>query len=119
MAEIVPLSPAFQAFVSRQPVAGLLHAPPIVLEPAQRVALLRGQALSLTATEFELLTCLVANAGQVVSHQALEAHVWHEQYIEDPERLKTAIKTLRNALGQDDDCIQNVRGQGYRFLPIP
>lgn len=115
--EVAFLSPTFQAFVARQPVPGLLQAPPVILDTEQRIALLAGQPLSLTPTEFDLLACLAGHAGQVIAHQEIEAQVWPGEYIEDPDRLKTGLKTLRRALGNAAGCIQNVRGVGYRFAP--
>lgn len=112
----MPLSEAFQTFVNRRTVPGLLQVPPVTLDPDHRVALLRGHPVSLPRVEYDLLVCLVTCAGQIISHKELEACVWPDQYIEDPERLRTAIKSLRRALGNDADCIQNVRGVGYMFV---
>ena len=64
-----------------------------------------------------MLVCLLAEAGRVVAHRQLEERVWPGEYIDDPERLKTAIKTLRRALGDAASCLQNVRGTGYMFVP--
>jgi hypothetical protein len=115
-AEVRLLSPAFQEFVARQAVPGLLQAPPFTLERDRHLALCRGRPLSLTPTEFSLLAYLVAHAGQVVPHRELELHVWNDiSPVKDPNRLKTTLKTLRRALGDDAVCIQNVRGVGYRF----
>jgi DNA-binding response OmpR family regulator len=47
----------------------------------------------------------------------LEQAVWAETYVEDPERLKTVIKRLRQALGEEAARLENVRGVGYRFSP--
>ena len=114
--EIVFLSPTFREFISKQSVPSVRQAPPIILDTEQRVALLYGSPLSLTPTEFELLACLVTHAGQVVSHREIETEVWPGEYVEDHDRLKTVLKTLRRALGEAAGCIQNVRGIGYRFL---
>jgi hypothetical protein len=111
----VPLSPEFAVFVGRQPIAGLLQAPPATLDQRQRLALWRGRQLELQRAEFDLLACLVAHAGEVVPHRALDAHVWHDDVQLDDERLKTTVKTLRRALGEDAGYIQNVRGIGYTF----
>ncbi len=116
-AEALLLSPAFQEFVTRQIVPGLLQAPPLMLDGDRRLALCRGRPLSLTPTEFNLLAYLVAHVGEIVSHQELESFIWKDVYINDPNRLKTTLKTLRRALGNDAACIQNVRGVGYKFQP--
>ncbi|GIK41501.1 MAG: hypothetical protein BroJett011_53340 [Chloroflexota bacterium] len=111
------LSPAFRAFIQAQPVPGLLQAGPVTIDREQHQALLHGQPLLLTTTQYTLLMHLVERAGQVVTNEALEQALWGENYVEDPERLKSVIKGLRQALGADAAWLENVRGVGYRFLP--
>jgi serine/threonine-protein kinase len=111
------LSSAFRAFVQAQPISGLLQAGPIAIDESQRQALLHGQPLNLTPTQYTLLLHLIERAGQVVTNEALEQAIWGDEYIEDPERLKSVIKGLRQALGAAAARLENVRGVGYRFLP--
>lgn len=113
--DFVPLSPAFQAFVIRQSVPGVLQAPPVTLDLEHRIAILCDRSISLTPLEFDLLVCLITHAGQVVSHRELESRVWSDAPVDHADRLKTALKSLRHALGENAGCIQNVRGIGYRF----
>lgn len=107
------LSSAFRTFVQSQPVSGLLQAGPIAVDENQRQALLYGQPLSLTPTQYTLLVHLIKQAGQVITAEELEQAVWGEVYIEDPERLKSVIKGLRRALGREAARLKNVRGVGY------
>jgi len=107
------LSPAFRDFAQVQPISGLLQAGPLAIDKNQRQALLRGHLLNLTATQYTLLLHLVEQAGQVVTTEALEQAVWGDEYIEDPERLKSVIKGLRRALGEEAARLENVRGVGY------
>lgn len=111
------LSPAFRAFVQAQAIPGLLQAGPVAIDREQHQASLHGQPLPLTSTQYTLLLYLVQRAGQVVTNEALEQALWGETYIEDPERLKSVIKGLRQALGTEAARLENVRGVGYRFLP--
>ncbi|MCB0192690.1 MAG: winged helix-turn-helix domain-containing protein [Anaerolineae bacterium] len=119
----VPLSPAFREFVARQPVGGVIQAYPVILDLEQRRALLRDRLLSLTPIEFDLLAYLVEHAGEVITHDQLISQVWSDQYPEDhhqsyvqgPDRLKTGVKMLRRALGDDAQRIENVRGLGYKY----
>jgi len=65
---------------------------------------------------------LMERQGQVVSNEELDREVMgtssEEQqkyeYLSD-ERLKSAIKGLRKALGREAGCIVNKRGVGYIF----
>ncbi|MCL4295810.1 MAG: winged helix-turn-helix domain-containing protein [Anaerolineae bacterium] len=111
------LSPAFRAFVQAQAIPGLLQAGPVAIDREQHQASLHGQPLVLTTTQYTLLIHLVERAGQVVSNESLEQALWGETYVEDPERLKSVIKGLRQALGAEAARLENVRGVGYRFLP--
>lgn len=111
------LSSAFRTFIQSQPILGLLRAGPIAIDVSQRQAWLHGQSLSLTPTQYTLLAHLVERVGQVITNEALEQAVWGEEYIEDPERLKSVIKGLRQVLGAEAGRLENVRGVGYRFLP--
>ncbi len=111
------LSPAFRVFIQAQPIPGLLQAGPVAIDREQHQALLHGQPLLLTTTQYTLLMHLVERAGQVVTNEALEQALWGETYVEDPERLKSVIKGLRQALGAEAARLENVRGVGYRFLP--
>jgi DNA-binding winged helix-turn-helix (wHTH) protein len=111
------VSPAFQEFVLRQKVSNLIQVPPITLEPSQRRVFVRGRAVSLSATEYAVLTCLLAEPGQIVTKDRLGSEVWGRDYEHElnAERVKVAIKALRRALGADGSRIQNERGVGYRF----
>jgi hypothetical protein len=107
------LSPAFQDFVQRQPISGLLQTGPFAIDKDRHQVLLRGVILNLTASQYTLLLHLVEQAGQVVTTEDLEQAVWGDEYIEDPERLKSVIKGLRRALGDESARLENVRGVGY------
>jgi hypothetical protein len=111
------LSQAFQQFVGRQQVAGLLQAPPLTLAPTYRIALLRGRSLTIPPAEYALLTYLVERAGQVVASEELE-QLWPPGHGRaQSDQLKTALRALRRLLGSDATCITNVRQLGYAFMP--
>ena len=107
------LSSAFRDFVQTQPIPGLLQAGPVAIDESQRRALLYGQPLDLTLTQYNLLVHLIKQAGQVITTEKLERAVWGDEYIEDPDRLKSVIKGLRRALGDEAAWLENVRGVGY------
>jgi hypothetical protein len=109
------LSPLFRDFVGSQPVPGLLQAGPLAIDQNQRQALLHGQPLNLTATQYTLLLRLIGQTGSVITTQELERGVWGDEYIEDPERLKSVIKGLRRALGEEATRLENVWGVGYMW----
>ena len=67
----------------------------------------------MTTSQFNIMQCLVENAGNVVHGQQLEQAVWGESRRDDPDRLKTLIKRLRRAIGSYGDWIVSERGIGY------
>jgi DNA-binding winged helix-turn-helix (wHTH) protein len=115
-------SPLFRDFVRRQKVENLLQAGPFVLALPHQRALLREKPLPLNAKQFSLLRYLMERQGQVASNRELDREVmWTSpeerqeyEYLGD-ERLKSAIRGLRKALGDEADCIVNRRGVGYMF----
>lgn len=107
------LSTALQSFVESQPVTDLLRAGPVAIDLHRHQVLLHSRQLKLSTTQYNLLVHLVAHAGQVLTGEALERALWGDEYIEDPERLKSVIKGLRRALGEEAGRLENVRGVGY------
>jgi DNA-binding response OmpR family regulator len=75
--------------------------------------------VSLTPTEFRLLSALVRHPGQVLSPAQLLAQAWHDPLGIGPDRVKFTILRLRRKLGwrAAESPIQSVRGFGYRYLP--
>lgn len=89
----------------------------LMIDPACRRVLLKGEELGLTRREFDLLYYLASRSGQVLSREQIYNAVWHSEadYNVD-ESVKSCIKTLRKKLMSSTwDYIQNVRGVGYRF----
>ena len=118
-----PFCEVFGAFVARQPARGLRPAPPIMLDEEQHLVLLQGVSLILTLTEFSLLACLVEAPGQIVPRSRLEACLGANGHgerfaveVNESERLRATLRALRQSLGADAICIENVRGFGYRFI---
>jgi DNA-binding response OmpR family regulator len=75
-----------------------------------------GVAVTLTPTEYRLLTAFVRHPGQVLTPDQLLRLAWHDPLGIGPERVKFTIMRLRRKLGQPSS-IQAVRGFGYRYLP--
>ena len=74
--------------------------------------------IDLTPREFELLSCLMHNAGKVVSREDLLRGAWGWDYITETKTVDTHIKRLRDkieAAGYDPKLVETVRGYGYRF----
>ena len=88
------------------------------LDPAARVARLRGEELDLSRKEFDLLTELMRNAGRVVKREDLMSKVWDVNWFGSTKTLDVHIGWLRRKLGDDPGhptYIETVRGVGFRF----
>lgn len=75
-------------------------------------------SIDLTPREFELLACLMKNAGKVVSREDLLHDAWNWEFITETKTVDTHIKRLRDkieAAGYDPKLVETVRGYGYRF----
>ncbi|HTG47006.1 MAG TPA: response regulator transcription factor [Actinomycetota bacterium] len=81
-----------------------------------------GEQIRLPLKEFELLELLLANAGKVVTRQAILERVWGTRSLADTKTLDVHVKRLRKRL-QDEDVtsprIVTIRGVGYRFDAAP
>ncbi len=109
------LSAAFRSFVRQQPVPDLLQAGPFVLDLRQRLASCQCVPLSLTKTELDALAYFLQHTGRVISPREMEEALWPGEYVEDPERVRSLIKGLRKALGDEADCLATRWGVGYVF----
>ncbi len=75
--------------------------------------------VSLTPTEFQLLSALVQDAGRTVSHDTLLRRVWGPEYSNRRDYLKLYIWYLRQKIEEDPRdpaYIISERGQGYRLV---
>ena len=79
----------------------------------------RGQeVLPLHPKPFAVLCCLVAQAGQLVTKDALLEAVWPKTAVSE-SALTVAIRLLRRVLGdraRTPQFIETVHGRGYRFI---
>ena len=75
-----------------------------------------GEEVSLTPTEFRLLTCLARNEGRVLPHAYLLSQVWGEEYRDELSYVKLYISYLRKKLeknSSEPELILTERGVGY------
>lgn len=73
------------------------------------------QEITLTALEFKLLTTLLSRRGRVQSRERLLEDIWNVQADLTTRTVDTHVKRLRQKLGRAGECIETLRGVGYRF----
>ncbi len=94
---------------------GLLTAGTLVVDRAAHRVTMDGADVELTATEFKLLRTLLEREGRVQSRAQLLETVWHAQPDIQTRTVDMHVQRLRQKLGKAGDCIETVRGAGYRF----
>jgi two-component system, OmpR family, KDP operon response regulator KdpE len=112
----VALRHSAQAQGSKEPI---ISTGDLVIDLARHVVSRQGEDVKLTATEFRLLAYLAANAGRVLTHQAILSHVWGPAEADRVEYLRVYMRQLRKKLEPDPDrprYLLTEPGVGYRFL---
>jgi len=100
---------------SSGPIDHTLKIGDIQLDRARFEVLVKGKQLDFTATEFKLLALLMERRGRVQSRDTLLNDVWGYENLIDTRTVDTHIRRLREKLGKSADCIETVRGFGYRI----
>ena len=90
---------------------------PLVIDLGEHTVRLKGQALTLTATEFKLLYRLARRPGRAFSRDQLLSEVWGYSGDLETRTVDTHMKRLRAKLGEQGAWIETVRCLGYRFRP--
>lgn len=83
--------------------------------PDKHIVEADGQSVSLTQKEFELLCLLLRAPGTVFSREQLLSRVWGYEFTGETRTVDVHIRTLRQKLGGAGDCIETVRGYGYKL----
>jgi len=92
------------------------------IEPEAGVVKMNGQRVTLTKTEFELLTALASRPDRVFTREALLEQVWEYDYLGDSRLVDVHIRRLRAKVESDPSnptLIQTVRGYGYKLAGGP
>lgn len=85
----------------------------VTLNLLTRRAAVAGQWIDLTSREFALAEFLMRHPDQVLSRDQLLRGVWGLDFDPGTNVVNVYVRYLRNKLGED--CIETVRGAGYRF----
>lgn len=97
---------------------GPISVGPITLDPAARTVTKHGAPIELAAKEFDLLHALMAEAGSVLTREAIMDEVWDPHWFGPTKTLDVHISWLRKKLEDDPSAprfITTVRGVGFRF----
>jgi DNA-binding response OmpR family regulator len=100
----------------------LLRAGDITLDPATREVERRNQRVELAPRLFALLELLMRHPNQVLTREAIEAHIWSYDYEGVSNVVDVYVRRLRRALDDpfDEKVVVTMRGVGYRLrVPKP
>lgn len=75
-----------------------------------------GEIVHLTLKEFELLKRMMKNPNIVLTRDFLLEDVWGYDFDGETRTVDVHIRTLRQKLGTAGECIETVRGVGYRII---
>ena len=121
---ILELKSRIRAILRRSGVGGArdrssrLIADNLILDTEQREAYLDGEAVSLTAKEFDLAELLMRNEGKVYSRENLLNVVWGYDYTGDIRTVDVHVRRLREKLEENPAEPRHIMtkwGVGYYF----
>lgn len=87
----------------------------LVINPGRREVLLKGTAVTLTFSEFEILQLLAKKPGWVYTRNQIVNEVKGDDYPVTERAIDVQIVGLRKKMGKCGDYIETIRGVGYRF----
>jgi len=99
---------------------GMIRFGPFQVDLAAREVRKEGRKVKLQEQPFHVLALLLQRPGQVVTRDELQQALWPaDTFVEFDRGLNTAIKKIRQTLGDSADTpqfIETLPRQGYRFI---
>ena len=89
------------------------------IDPGTREVTRDGTRVELTATEFDVLLCLVEAKGRVLSREQIQSRVWGPDHHGTTRTVDNFLLQLRSKLEEnptEPKHLVTVRGVGYRFV---
>lgn len=75
----------------------------------------KGEAVTLTKKEFDMLCYLLENRGMVLTRDQLLNQIWGYDFDGENRTVDVHIRTLRQKLGDCGTYIETIRGIGYKM----
>ena len=78
-----------------------------------------GRLVRLQPQPARVLALLASRAGELVSREELQKHIWGDTHVDAEAGLNVCIREIRSALRDRPETpifLQTVRGSGYRFI---
>jgi DNA-binding response OmpR family regulator len=103
---------------SQKQLPSVISVGALEIDQGTRQVTREGALIALTATEFDILWCLVQAEGRVLSREEIQAQVWGPQHHGTLRTIDNFMMQLRTKLERDPadpDHLLTVRGVGYRL----
>lgn len=103
---------------SRRETAAPVQIEGLTIDLERRLISRDGAPVRLTPKEFDVLACLVRDAGKVIGHRQILTTVWGPAHADDTQYLRVVIGQLRQKLERDPaepTVILTEPGVGYRL----
>jgi DNA-binding response OmpR family regulator len=99
-------------------IAAVIRDDFVQIDRARHEVKVLGMDVSLTPTEFRMLSAFAENPGRVLGHGQLLDMVWGDR-IRGRDEVKLYVSYVRRKLGRAAgvDPVETVRGVGYRYRP--
>ena len=104
--------------IARQAPERVVRAGDLEIDSAMRQVKRAGELISLTATEFDVLWCLVEASTRVLTREDILTRVWgpgHHGTLRTIDNFLLQLRTKLEADPAEPEHLLTVRGVGYRF----
>lgn len=95
--------------------SNVLELGDLKIDKDRHQVLVKGEKISLTSKEYEMLVYLMENKDLVISRDTLLSKIWGYDFDGENRTVDVHIRTLRKKLGDASSLIQTVRGFGYKI----
>ncbi len=87
----------------------------LYVNPSGHIVRAGEETVTLTLKEFEVLCLLIRHPGTVFTRAQLLDEIWGYEFDGESRTVDVHIRTLRQKLGPAGDCIETIRGVGYKI----
>lgn len=97
---------------------GLLSHRGLCLDEKKKLLTLKGEAVSLTAHEYNIIALFLKNPQRVFSKQEIYEYAWDNYYIGEDKTINVHISNIRQKLKKvcDEEYIETVWGLGFKLV---
>ena len=88
----------------------------LVVDTASRTVTKKGETISLTKKEFDLLLLFVRNKNIALYRETIYERIWGGEYMGDSRTVDLHVQRMRKKTGLEEQ-IQTVYRVGYRYCP--